>query len=55
MQNKNKKDTDTDSAPVIKRPILIRGDIDFLKNFPTTFANESICTYYSENRPIEVT
>ena len=48
-------DTDTESAPIIvKRPILIRGDVEFLKNFPTTsFANES--TYYStDNRTIEV-
>lgn len=48
-------DTDTESAPIIvKRPILIRGDVEFLKNFPArSFANES--TYYStDNRTVEV-
>ena len=49
-------DTDTDSAPVIKRPILIRGDNEFLKNFPRSFINEeSLSTYYSERQPIDVT
>lgn len=48
-------DTDTDSAPVIKRPILIRGDDEFLKNFPRSFiTEESISTYYSEKQPIDV-
>ena len=50
-------DTDTDSAPVIKRPILIRGaDEDFLKNFPRSFITEesSICTYYTETQPVDV-
>lgn len=45
-------DTDTDSAPIVKRPILIRGDVDFLKNFPSSYANET--TYYTDNRTIEV-
>lgn len=61
-------DTDTESSapPVIlKRPILIRGDVEFLKSFPSataktgdaimsaSFNNES--TYYSpDNRTIEV-
>ncbi len=50
-------DTDTDSAPVIKRPILIRGDNnEFLKNFPRSFINEeSLSSYYSERQPIDVT
>lgn len=48
-------DTDTESGPIIiKRPILIRGDVEFLKNFPAvSFTNE--CAYYStDNRTVEV-
>jgi hypothetical protein len=49
-------DTETESAPIIvKRPILIRGDVEFLKNFPVTtgFNNES-AYYTTDNRTIEV-
>ena len=49
-----KDDNETESAFIIKRPILIRGDADFLKNFPCNYANEMSENGVSESAESEL-